>query len=87
MISLSVIDNFYPVMSYRRVQREKKTANCCVRSLVMVRKPVAIGIHDAIYMLHFKCYIGITICFQNYIVVNTIHTFRFDESRDIIILQ
>ena len=39
-ISLSLLDNFYPMMSYRRVQKERKATNYyiyTVRSLVMVR--------------------------------------------------
>ena len=37
--NLLLLNNFYPVISYRRVQKKKKATNCCytVRSLVMVR--------------------------------------------------
>ena len=31
MMSLLFLDRFYPAMSYRCVQREKKAANCCAR--------------------------------------------------------
>ena len=31
MTSLLLFDNFYPVTSYRRVQKEKKATNYCVR--------------------------------------------------------
>ena len=31
------VNNFHPMMSYRRVQKKKKATNCCIRSLVMVR--------------------------------------------------
>ena len=40
MINLSLLDNFYPVTSYRRVQKEDELLYT-VRSLVMVREPVA----------------------------------------------
>ena len=36
-----LLNYFYPVTSYRRVQKKKKATNYgCVRSLVMVREPV-----------------------------------------------
>ena len=41
MISLLLLNNFYPAMSYRRVQKKRKATNYCIRSLVMVREPVA----------------------------------------------
>ena len=39
-INLLLVDNFYPVTSYRRVRKKKKATNCRVRvgSLVMVRE-------------------------------------------------
>ena len=37
MINLLLFNNFYPVMSYRRVQKEKDELLCTVWSLVMVR--------------------------------------------------
>ena len=39
MTSLLLFNNFYPAMSYRRVQKEKKATIllCTIRSLVMVR--------------------------------------------------
>ena len=39
MISLLLFNNFYPVTSYRRVQKEKKATSYryTVRSVVMVR--------------------------------------------------
>ncbi|CAD1473718.1 unnamed protein product, partial [Heterotrigona itama] len=38
---LLLSNNFYPVISYRRVQKESGGLLCTVWSLVMVRKPVA----------------------------------------------
>ena len=37
MISASLLKNFYPVISYRRVQKESDDLLCTVWSLVMVR--------------------------------------------------
>ena len=39
MINLLLLNNFYPIISHRRVQKEKKATNHCIRlgSLVMVR--------------------------------------------------
>ena len=37
MISLLLVNNFYIVISYQRVEKEKKATNYCTRSLVMVR--------------------------------------------------
>ena len=31
MINLSLLNNFYPVISYRRVQKEKNATNYCIR--------------------------------------------------------
>ena len=44
MISLLLLNHFYPAVSYRRVWKKKRATNYCiytVRSLVMVREPVA----------------------------------------------
>ena len=41
MISSLLLSNFYPVISYRRVQKESDELSCTARSLVMVREPVA----------------------------------------------
>ena len=42
MTSLLLLNNFYPAISYRRVQKRKKaTVIFTVRSLVMVRESVA----------------------------------------------
>ena len=46
MINLLLLNNFYPVTSYRRVQKEKESDEllCMDRSLVMVREPVMVNL-------------------------------------------
>ena len=46
MIKLLVLNNFYPLISYRRVQKESDELLYTVRSLVMVRNQLPAQVTD-----------------------------------------
>ena len=72
MISLLFLNNFYPVISHRRVQKKKKSTNYCIRfghSLWSANQLPAQGVTFNYIFCIDKC-LDINICYASMIFVN-----------------
>ena len=55
MMSLLLVNNFYPMISHRRVQRKKKATNYCIRfghSLWSANQLPAQGVKSELFVIH-----------------------------------